>query len=100
MGSTGGVESALGIKDVLPPGLVETNADIVRAACDRSFTSRTKSPRSQESRTVGNIEPVVMRGGRQGAGIPPTGVQVEGVTIASKPSREIANICFRPTASR
>lgn len=50
------IQSPLRVKDILPPGFIEADSDIVDVLFQGDFAGAGEPPGSQKSRTAGHIQ--------------------------------------------
>src|SRR5271165_6831490 len=96
----GTVQSALGIKHVLTPGLVETQGNIVPGLVQGAGTSRPKAPGAQEPGTAGTGQRVIVQRRRQGSGVPAAGVEMDLVAIGTQTMSQVGNVGFTAAPRR
>jgi hypothetical protein len=87
----GGVQASLRIKNVLSPGLVEADGDIVLLSRERVQAALAEAPWPQEARAGGGGKRMDFDTGER-AFVPAAGVQMHFMPIAQEPPRQVADI--------
>lgn len=100
MGNRGNVESALGVENVLTPGLVEADGDIVGRRLQSLFACRGESPRPEKSRPLGWCDSVNMERSGQGGGIPVSGIEVDGMAVACESASQVGDVSLTAATGR
>ena len=94
------VQAALRIEDVLAPGLVEADGDVVAGSLLGMLAGSGEAPRPQESWPACARQRVIAETGGEPGVVPTAGVKVNFVAVAHEPAREVRNVRLATAASR